>query len=374
MNSVLKIIVVTLVTTLIVGCSLRDYIQLPAKSVTSTEKETSLANCSGFGDDWALFAAEGSSLSFCYLSEWGEPTIEETSLDPKSRVGTVYYVKFKGKGPGISYSTLDYAKTGDRDTPDLIDWKALDFNKNESELVSIFFEGDKVNILQKLKIGGVPMLFAQVDLWQITGDYTSLVYYFIPNVEIDNRLVNLTASGLPDQQNDLRSVLESMSFLSSSPGAANDVIDWVDYNSKSLGVSFSYPANYAVEEHDGDEYSSKATVNLYSKATYAAKQKGQNVALETVIRFSVYDNPKGLPALAWIKQNADKYNFKGEYSALQIDNREAISYSWTGLGGADIVLLSSDDKKSIYYFEINYINSLDEMRNDFRQIVETVRF
>jgi hypothetical protein len=217
MKSSLKIIVVTLACSMIIGCGLNSYSQQPpADNSPKNEKITSLVNCSEFGDDWELFEADDSSLSFCYLSKWGEPTIEETSLDPKSRVGTVYYVKFKDNGPGISYSTLDYAKTGDHDAPELIDWQALDFNKSESELASIFFEGDKINTLQKLKIGGVPMLFAQIDLWQITGDYTSLMYYLIPSVNIDNRLVNLTISGLPDQQNDLRSVLESMSVLSFS--------------------------------------------------------------------------------------------------------------------------------------------------------------
>ncbi|MBP9872223.1 MAG: hypothetical protein KBC53_12160, partial [Nitrosomonas sp.] len=204
--------------------------------------------------------------------------------------------------------------------------------------------------------------------------YTSLMYYLIPSVNIDNRLVNLTISGLPDQQNDLRSVLESMSGLSLSRGISNDVSDWSNYESQSLGISFSYPAEYVVDVFSQDRSANRDSIKLYDQSTYRAKQNGQNVALAANIGFWIIDNPEKLSALDWAKQNTDHSNFKGKYKTLQIDSREAISYAWYGLGGGDRVLLVSDDRKSIYSFEVYFMDINEQIRNDFVDIVQTIKF
>jgi hypothetical protein len=185
----------------------------PAQTVNQEQKALSLADCSKIGSSWALFSNNGTSLSFCYKTSWGSTELKETGISPAARKGTVYYVSFSksiNNYPLISYSTLDFQKTGDNDVPAIIDWKALDFNKSETELARLFSENATA---QKITVNDKQVLKAHSNFIEpLSQERVKSVDYFVPNIVINGTTYNLHILGSSEQEADLDKLLESMVF------------------------------------------------------------------------------------------------------------------------------------------------------------------
>lgn len=142
------------------------------------------------------------------------------------------------------------------------------------------------------------------------------------------------------------------------------------YKNQKWGFEFQYPANYTLDT----TYESQGYIHLYDSATYEAIKQGKIIEGAPTIQFSAYNNPDKLSALQWAQKNTGQSNFSGKYKTTQVNNKNAMSYSWIGMGGGDTILLASDDLKYIYSFDVMYINENDRIRNDFLQIVKTIQF
>jgi len=186
----------------------------PTQQVNQGQEARSLADCSKLGASWTPFSNSKTSLFFCYKTPWGTTTLEETSISPKARKGTVYYVSFSksvNNSPLISYSTLDFQKLGDSDVPPVIDWEALDFSKSETKLAQLF--PDENATAQKLTVNGKQVLKVNRDFVEpLSQKRITPLDYFMPNVVINGTAYNLHIVGSPKQEADLEKLLDSMVF------------------------------------------------------------------------------------------------------------------------------------------------------------------
>lgn len=214
------IVVTAVITAVIVGGGVylwqnKETQPAPTQQVSQEQEARSLADCSKLGSSWTLFSSSGTSLSFCYKTSWGGTKLKETEMSPEARIGTIYYISFSksvNNYPLISYSTPDFQKLGDSDVPEIIDWKALDFNKSETELARLL-PSDENAAAQKVIINGKQVLKAHSDfISPLSQTRIQSVRYFLPDVTINGENYNLSVLGSPEQEVDLDKLLESMAF------------------------------------------------------------------------------------------------------------------------------------------------------------------
>lgn len=174
----------------------------------------SFIDCSDLGSTWTLFSDEETTLSFCYKKSWGSTKLKESGISPEAKTGTIYYVSFTksvNNYPLVSYSTPDFLKLGDSDTPMVIDWQALDFSKSDSELVKLF-RGENATV-QKLTVNGKQVLKVHRDFVEpLSQERITPVDYFMPNVTINGETYNLHIIGSLEQESDMDLMLDSIRF------------------------------------------------------------------------------------------------------------------------------------------------------------------
>ncbi len=214
------IIVTAVITAIIVGGGVylwqnKQAQPAPTQQVDQGQEARLFADCSKLDSSWKLFSNSGTSLSFCYKTTWGSTTLKETSRSPEARVGTIYHISFSksvGNYPLISYSTLDFKRLGASDVPEVMDWKSLDFSKNEIELARLL-PADQNATAQKLTVNGKQVLKTHSDFIEpLAQERVKSVDYFMPNVIISGATYNLHILGSPEQEADLDKLLESMTF------------------------------------------------------------------------------------------------------------------------------------------------------------------
>jgi hypothetical protein len=185
-----------------------------APQIEKEQEARSLADCNKLGSSWMLFSNSGTSLSFCYKTSWGTTELKETGISPEARKGTAYDISFSKPVNNytlISYSTLDFQRLGDSDVPPVIDWKALDFSKNEIELARLFRNENAT--AQKLTVNGKQVLKVNRDFIEpLSQERITPLDYFMPNVVLNGTTYNLHIIGSPEQETDLEKLLDSMIF------------------------------------------------------------------------------------------------------------------------------------------------------------------
>ncbi|MFH0988257.1 MAG: hypothetical protein V1763_02700 [Parcubacteria group bacterium] len=171
-------------------------------------------DCARLPGQWSKFIAEDKSLSFCYADSWGAPTLSGSEVALSCRRGDVRYISFArsiGNSPLISYSTLDYALTCDRDAgPADIDWQKLGSASTEKELKDNVFFGSVTDVV-KTKVNGLSVIKARLDyLDPLSEERVRSVGYFLPGIDIAGKKYNLHISGLPEQETSLDLLLSTM--------------------------------------------------------------------------------------------------------------------------------------------------------------------
>ncbi|MFA4880380.1 MAG: hypothetical protein WC650_02045 [Candidatus Doudnabacteria bacterium] len=177
------------------------------------------------------------------------------------------------------------------------------------------------------------------------------------------------------QNSKLKSAKNNLQLKQNEPSSVTaDKEGWSSYQSQKWNFQFQYPSNYVLDTTYENKYADQGHLHLYDTPIYEAIKKGEIIEGAPLIEFSAYNNPDKLSALQWAKKDTARSNFSEEYKTTQVDNRDAMSYSWTGLGGGDTILLTSDDLEYIYSFHVLYMNENEKIRNDFLQIVKTIKF
>lgn len=184
------------------------------------EKESQpLDTCGKIDSSLALFSDSTTSLSFCYKISWGTPKIEKSGVSPEAQIGTIYHITFtkivnKNRvydSPSISYSTLDFELTGDRDGSPFMGWSKIDFNINETELAKLFPNQNAV--VQKIIVNNKQALKVKSDfVHPLSEERITPLDYFIPHVIINETAYNLHIIGSSEQETDLDKLIESIIF------------------------------------------------------------------------------------------------------------------------------------------------------------------
>ena len=214
-NTVLTVIITAIIVVGGVYLWQGKQVSSPPAQPDEEQKVSSLADCSNLSSSWALFSGNETSLSFCYQSAWGDLTVKETGSSQEARTGTVYYLVFPNSVnnyPLISYSTLDYKRLGDSDVPPGLDWKGLDFDKSNSELALLFPDFENA-IVQKFTVNGRQVLKVHRNFIEpLSQERITPVDYFMPDVTINGENYNLHIIFSPEQESDIDTLLETMSF------------------------------------------------------------------------------------------------------------------------------------------------------------------
>ncbi len=186
------------------------------KAKVENKQDKAIVNCEDLGEDWTLFNSDNTTLSFCYQPAWGRPMLKEIEIDPRARVGTMYYVDFVNLRDKdrvlISYSTPDFEKTGSRDTSNVTDWSKLDFNEDSAQMVQLLSDSENAKGV-KLMINN-KQVFKMYQEVVFLGEEkkTGILEYFMPNVNIDGNLYNLSIKSSASMENEADKLLESLTF------------------------------------------------------------------------------------------------------------------------------------------------------------------
>ncbi len=183
---------------------------------TKNKQDKAIINCEILGKDWELFSGDNTTLSFCYKSVWGKVRVKETEIDPRARVGTMYYVDFPNLKDedriSINYSTPDFKKTGSRDTSSVIDWSKLDFTKDSVQLVQLLSDSkDAKGVKLMINNKQVFKLYQEI-MFLGEEKKTKTLDYYMPNVNIDGKLYNLSIKSSASMEDETDNLLESLTF------------------------------------------------------------------------------------------------------------------------------------------------------------------
>lgn len=155
--------------------------------------------------------------------------------------------------------------------------------------------------------------------------------------------------------------------------------EWKTYRNNAVGLEFKYPSKYYLEEKSGNDPLRKKYSVILTEDTEENRlvREGKSPGREgpVFIGIDAYQNfPNRETAIEWVKDNPDS-NFKlsnGTYSEVFIAGEPAISYHWSGLYEADnLVFTNSAWIISAY---VNYIDPNDDIKKDFPEIINTLRF
>ena len=152
------------------------------------------------------------------------------------------------------------------------------------------------------------------------------------------------------------------SATTSTPGA---------FNSKDIGLSFTYPVNYQLDIAD-DEEGAVRTITLIDKANLPV---GQNTEGPPAITIQRFDNPENLALDQWILTTpASNYHLSsmGEMGGSTIDGEAGLGYTYSGLYENTAIAVAHGGK--IYLFVVGTLTPEDTIKSDYFTILESVKF
>lgn len=151
-----------------------------------------------------------------------------------------------------------------------------------------------------------------------------------------------------------------------------DVTDWKTYRNEKYGFEVKYPSNFVLVTTYENLYPDQSFTHFYRTYDYQSMLKRKNSEGPPVIQLAIYKNYGKFSAIEWARQNSGHSNFTGDYQSKIFIDHEVISYSWSGLGYGDSIVLV--DKDSAFVFNVLYYDKTDPLRNDFPQIFSTFKF
>lgn len=148
----------------------------------------------------------------------------------------------------------------------------------------------------------------------------------------------------------------------------------VTYATSSL--SFAYPETYVREERDapGSGLRKRHTIVLMeSDAAAHIPEGGEGPTSITIDAFQ--NNLDRQTVEAWIR-NTSLSNFKlstdEALTPTTIGGRDGYSYTWDGLYRGESHVVSAGD--DIYMFTVTWMSADDRIRQDFKELLQSVRF
>lgn len=148
------------------------------------------------------------------------------------------------------------------------------------------------------------------------------------------------------------------------------------YSSEELQLSFSYTADYLLEERTINEAQRlhKAVVLIEDNETNRKLLSGEIVGDgPTAITIDVFQNNlDNLTAEGFIKNNSNS-NYKmgdGELEEGTLAGLQAYRYTWDGLYRGESIVTADDE--FVYMFSVTYLEPADKIRVDFYEMLNTL--
>ncbi len=145
------------------------------------------------------------------------------------------------------------------------------------------------------------------------------------------------------------------------------------YASSTLGISFTYPSNYLLQERDlpGSAQRRHHVITLMPRSDVPPPQGGEGPPTITVD--VIQNNLDKLTTDAWIR-NSSASNFKlspdSVIATTTLGGVPARTYQWDGLYQGTTVALAR--AAYIYAFSVTSLNPTDPIRSDFEQVLRSV--
>jgi hypothetical protein len=139
------------------------------------------------------------------------------------------------------------------------------------------------------------------------------------------------------------------------------------------GLTFYYPERYELSSRTEGNAERQWDVLVLLEKTNAPV--GEGTEGPPAITVGVYPNTEGYTLEQWIKGDA-RSNFKlstdQKLTPTTVGGLPALAYGHTGLYETDAVAVAAYDK--IFVFSAGWLERSDRMRQDFQDILKTVKF
>ncbi len=160
-------------------------------------------------------------------------------------------------------------------------------------------------------------------------------------------------------------------MAASGPEPVTEVED-NEYHSAQYGISFTYPEQYTMTEHDeGTGERMMHTIVLINKE-YA---DGGGMEGPPAIAVTVFENPENLSLQNWITTTSySNYKLATDETlhATSVGGQAALSYAHSGLYETDAVVVMNNGR--VYMFTAGWLTVQDDIRSDLEKILSSVEF
>ena len=145
-----------------------------------------------------------------------------------------------------------------------------------------------------------------------------------------------------------------------------------EYRSADAGLSFTYPGNYILTEHqEGGTQREWHVIILTDQNDLLPPENSEGPPSIVII---VFDNLEGQTLEQWIRGSSFS-NFKlsdEQLASTTVDQEPAFAYRYSGLYENDAVAAIVHNK--IYFFAAGWMTEQDHIRQDFQNILSGVEF
>ncbi len=157
-----------------------------------------------------------------------------------------------------------------------------------------------------------------------------------------------------------------------SPQAGGTTAPAGQYSSEHVGISFTYPDKYEVESHHEGE----GHVLVLLPKGYVPPENGEGPPTITIAEIPV---AAGTDLKQWVMSDKrSNWNLAypayagGNFDPETVDSEPAIAFNYSGLYTAKAVVVLRQNK--IYAFSVSWITNEDQIRQDFENVLDAVRF
>lgn len=138
--------------------------------------------------------------------------------------------------------------------------------------------------------------------------------------------------------------------------------------SAELGLSFRFPGAYTLTQLSAP---GAETLMLIRREDVVAPEAGEG---PTAITIALYDNPGGIRADTWAREDA-RSNFAlsrdGTLSPQRLAGKDGVSFGWSGLYEGKTVAVSAPPR--LYAFSVTWMTAEDAILRDFDALLASVR-
>lgn len=145
------------------------------------------------------------------------------------------------------------------------------------------------------------------------------------------------------------------------------------YESKALGIKFSYPRNYFVEEKNLSD-GVRAIILTEDTEENRLVREGKSPGRDgpTAIMIVVHAHPVSTSTIDWMKQDpSSNYHLAVDnFERRDFRGMDSILYVTDGLYFGDNIVIEING--NIIHMSVTYLTQEDSIRDDFKRVIDTM--